>query len=438
MRKHLKILVLVATIVILTFTYCYSESTKKTTDSNKSEQTGFLSNLSELKQISDIMDILIENFVKDEDVDEITKKKLLHGAVKGMLDSLEDPHSVYFNKEEMEEFTEDIKGEYAGVGMVIQKNTDEALMVVSPIEDTPAYKAGIRPKDKILTINDQSTIGLTINECRNMLRGDEGTTVDITVYRESTKETKNITLTRAVVELKYVKYKMLEDGIGYLRLTQFGEEVYPDIVNAIKDLKKQGMNALIFDLRNNPGGSLEQSIKVASLFIDKGHVVSVRPKVGEEKFYSRTGEYLGDFPMVVMINEGSASASEIVSGALKDYKRAILLGEKSFGKGSVQSLIPLPDGDGIKLTIAKYYTPSGVSIHKKGIEPDIVVEESDDFLFFDGFITNIDEKETKENQEKIIEELKGEEEAKKLKEKHDIQLETATSVLKGILLQQGK
>ncbi len=438
MRKQLKLLVLVVTIVILTFTYCYSESAKKTSDSTKSEQTGFLSNLSELKQMSDIMDILVENFVKDDDVDEITKKKLLHGAIKGMLDSLEDPHSVYFDKEEMEEFTEDIRGEYAGVGMVIQKKTDEALTVVSPIEDTPAYKAGIRPKDKILTIDEKSTVGMTINECRNMLRGDEGTKVDITVYRESTKETKNITLTRAIVELKYVKYKMLEDGIGYLRLTQFGEDVYPDIRAAIKDLKKQGMKSLVFDLRNNPGGSLEQSIKIASLFIEKGHVVSVRAKVGEEKFYGRTGEYLGNFPMVVLINEGSASASEIVAGALKDYKRGILLGEKSFGKGSVQSLIPLPDGDGIKLTIAKYYTPSGLSIHKKGIEPDILVEESDDFLFFDGFITNIDEEETKESQEKIIEELKGKEEADKLKEKKDVQLDTAKSVLKGIMLQQGK
>jgi carboxyl-terminal processing protease len=271
-----------------------------------------------------------------------------------------------------------------------------------------------------------------------MLRGDEGTTVDITVYRESTKETKNITLTRAIVELKYVKYRMLKDGIGYLRLTQFSEEVYSDIVDALKDLKNQGMKALVFDLRNNPGGSLEESIKITSLFIKNGNVVSVRDKKGNERFYERVGEYLGDFPMVVLINEGSASASEIVSGALKDYERAILLGEKSFGKGSVQSLIPLPDGDGIKLTIAKYYTPSGVSIHKKGIEPNIVVEESDDFLFFNGFITNIDEEETKENREKAIEELKGEEEAEKLKEKKDVQLETAQSVLKGILLHQGK
>ena len=438
MRKHLRLLVLVITIVVLTFTYCYSESTKKAVKSKKGEQTGFLSNLSELKEVSDIMDILVENFVKDEDIDEITKKKLLHGAIKGMMDSLEDPHSVYFDKKEMDEFTEDIRGEYAGVGMVIQKKSDEPLMVVSPIEDTPAYKAGIRPKDQILTISDEPTIGLTVNECRDMLRGEEGTSVEITVYRESTKETKDIVLTRAIVELKYVKYKMLEEGIGYLRLTQFGEDVYPDMLEALKELKKQGMKSLVFDLRNNPGGSLEQSIKVASLFLDKGHIVSVRPKLGEEKFYKRTGEYLGNFPMTVLINEGSASASEIVAGALKDYKRAILLGEKSFGKGSVQSLIPLPDGDGIKLTIAKYYTPLGISIHKKGIEPNIKVEESDDFLFFGGFITNIDEKENKENREKIIEELKGEDEAEKLKDKKDVQLETAKSVLKGIMLHQGK
>ena len=387
------------------------------------DRTGFLSNMRELKEISDIMDVIQESYVENANAQKnkeeknkknkntsqkntgVTKKSLMQGALKGMMESLDDPHSVYFTKEEMRSFQEDIKGKYVGVGMVIQKKVGEPLTVVSPVEDGPAYKAGIKPKDKIIEIDGESTYNLTSEEASKRLKGKANTTVKVKVFREVNKMTKIFELKRETIELKYVKSKMLDGGIGYLRLTQFGDNVYPDMKKALEDLQAKGMKGLIFDLRSNPGGELGQSIKIASMFIEKGKIVSTRQKKGEESIYTREGKYFGDFPMVVLINGGSASASEIVSGALKDHKRATLIGEKSFGKGSVQTLLPLPDGDGIKITIAKYYTPNGISIDGTGIEPDTKIEDKDYYLISDGTITNIDENQQKENKKEIIKDL---------------------------------
>lgn len=397
-----------------------------------SVDNGFISNIKELKELSDIMNIIKENHVGSDEKDP-TNTTLMQGALKGMMESLDDPHSNYFTKEELESFKEDIEGKYAGVGMVIQKKADEPLIVVSPIEDTPAYLAGIRAKDKIIAIDGESTYKLTSEQSVKKLKGEPGTSVKLTVYREEVKETKDVELKRSIIQLKYVKSKMIGKDIGYLRLTQFGEDVYKDVRKDLEGLIKKGAKGIILDLRSNPGGSLGQAVKISSMFIPEGKIVSTKGKTGEEEIAYREGKYFGDFPLIVLINEGSASASEIVSGAIKDYKRGILIGEKSFGKGSVQTLLPLPDGDGIKLTIAKYYTPSGVSIHGKGIEPDILVEEKDDFLFFNGFVTNINEDETKENRNEIIKEVKGEEEAKKIISKEDIQLDRAVEEMNKLL-----
>ena len=411
------------------------------------DRTGFLSNMRELKEISDIMDVIQDSYVENANAHKnkeeknkktpqaaqkstkVTKKSLMQGALKGMLESLDDPHSVYFTSEELRSFQEDIKGKYVGVGMVIQKKVGEPLTVVSPIEDGPAYKAGIKPKDQIVEIDGESTYNLTSEEASKRLKGKANTSVKVKVYREANKLTKVFELKRETIELKYVKSKMLEGGIGYLRLTQFGDNVYPDMKNALEGLQAKGMKALILDLRSNPGGELGQSIKIASMFIEKGKIVSTRQKKGEETVYSREGKYFGNFPMVVLINGGSASASEIVSGALKDYKRATLIGEKTFGKGSVQTLLPLPDGDGIKITIAKYYTPNGISIDGTGIEPDKKVEDKDYYLISDGTITNIDENQQKENKKEIIKEVKGEKAAKEVDTHKDIQLEAAIKFL---------
>ena len=410
------------------------------------DRTGFLSNMRELKEISDIMDVIQDSYVENanahknkeeknkktpqaEKSTKVTKKSLMQGALKGMLESLDDPHSVYFTSEELRSFQEDIKGKYVGVGMVIQKKVGEPLTVVSPIEDGPAYKAGIKPKDQIVEIDGESTYNLTSEEASKRLKGKANTSVKVKVYREANKLTKVFELKRETIELKYVKSKMLEGGIGYLRLTQFGDNVYPDMKKALEGLQAKGMKALILDLRSNPGGELGQSIKIASMFIEKGKIVSTKQKKGEETVYSREGKYFGNFPMVVLINGGSASASEIVSGALKDYKRATLIGEKTFGKGSVQTLLPLPDGDGIKITIAKYYTPNGISIDGTGIEPDKKVEDKDYYLISDGTITNIDENQQKENKKEIIKEVKGEKAAKEVDTHKDIQLEAAIKFL---------
>lgn len=411
------------------------------------DRTGFLSNMRELKEISDIMDVIQDSYVENanahknkeeknkktpqaaQESTKVTKKSLMQGALKGMLESLDDPHSVYFTSEELRSFQEDIKGKYVGVGMVIQKKVGEPLTVVSPIEDGPAYKAGIKPKDQIVEIDGESTYNLTSEEASKRLKGKANTSVKVKVYREANKLTKVFELKRETIELKYVKSKMLEGGIGYLRLTQFGDNVYPDMKKALEGLQAKGMKALILDLRSNPGGELGQSIKIASMFIEKGKIVSTKQKKGEETVYSREGKYFGNFPMVVLINGGSASASEIVSGALKDYKRATLIGEKTFGKGSVQTLLPLPDGDGIKITIAKYYTPNGISIDGTGIEPDKKVEDKDYYLISDGTITNIDENQQKENKKEIIKEVKGEKAAKEVDTHKDIQLEAAIKFL---------
>ena len=412
------------------------------------DRRGFLSNMRELKEISDIMDVIQDTYVENANAQknkeeknknsirkntEVTKKTLMQGALRGMMESLDDPHSVYFTKEEMRSFQEDIKGKYVGVGMVIQKKVGEPLTVVSPIEDGPAYKVGIKPKDKVIEIDGESTYNLTSEEASKRLKGKANTTVKVKVFREVNKMTKIFELKRETIELKYVKSKMLDGGIGYLRLTQFGDNVYPDMKKALEDLQTKGMKGLILDLRSNPGGELGQSIKIASMFIENGKIVSTRQKKGEESIYTREGKYFGNFPMVVLINGGSASASEIVSGALKDHKRATLIGEKTFGKGSVQTLLPLPDGDGIKITIAKYYTPNGISIDGTGIEPDKKVEDKDYYLISDGIITNIDENQQKENKKEIIKEVKGEKAAKGVDTHKDIQLEAGIKTLKEML-----
>ncbi|MFK4785423.1 S41 family peptidase [Fusobacterium sp. MFO224] len=386
------------------------------------EKTGFMSNVKQLKEISDIMDIIQDNFVGEKKID---KDILMQGALKGMIESLEDPHSNYFSKDGMEDLEDKINGEYTGVGMIIRKHSNEPVTVELLIEGTPAFKAGIRPNDKIIKIDGESTYNMELEDASKKLKGKVGTKVKLLIYREKEKKEKEVILQRANIKLENVRSKMLTNKVGYIKLTQFGADVDLQVSKSLEKLQKEGMEGLIFDLRNNPGGRIDQAIKISSMFIKKGTIVSERPKKGKEIFSKREGKYYGDFPLIILINEGSASASEIVSGAVRDYKRGILLGEKSYGKGSVQVLMPLPDGDGIKLTIAKYYTPKGENINGKGIEPDIKVEEEDDYLFYDGLITNINEKSQEESKEKLLKDTMGEKEAKDLISKEDEQLKAA-------------
>lgn len=428
MRKSFRHKMTVLLFSALMFTNCFSQENGKAMGEviQKDDRTGFLSNIKELKEISDVMDVVSENFVGDKNID---KKVLLQGALRGVVEALDDQHSSYFTKDQLANFKEDIKGKYVGVGMVVQKKKNEPLLVVSPIEDGPGFKAGMKPKDKIISIDGVSTYNLTSEEAVEKLRGKENTTVKVSVVREGVKDPFDVTIKRALVELKYVKSKMLPNKIGYLRLTQFGENVYPDIVKEVEKLQSQGMKGLIFDLRTNPGGILDQAIKISSMFIKEGRIVSVKSKDGKEQISMREGKYYGDFPLVVLVNGGSASASEIVAGAIKDNKRGVLVGEKTFGKGSVQTLVNLPDGDGIKLTIAKYYTPSGVCIHGVGIKPDVEVQDKEGYMLFDSMITNIDEKGSKANKKELIKEIEGEAKAKEFENHKDVQLEKAIEII---------
>ncbi len=316
--------------------------------------------------------------VKKSYVEEVDTKKLIYGAINGMLASL-DPHSSFMPPDTYKELKLDTKGEFGGLGIEISIK-DGILTVISPIEDTPAYRAGLKSGDQILKIDDKFTKDLTIMDAVKRMRGAKGTKVNLTIMREGFDKPKDFPLTRDIIQVKSVKFKMLDDGYGYVRIAQFQEKTSDDLQKALASLNetsKGKLRGLVLDLRNDPGGLLDQAVKVSETFLDEGKLIVYtegREKDAQMKFSSRKGEKQPNYPMVVLINSGSASASEIVAGALQDHKRAVVMGVQSFGKGSVQTIIPLSDNSGLRLTTAKYFTPSGRSIQAKGITPDIAVE----------------------------------------------------------------
>ena len=325
-----------------------------------------------LKVFTDVLEIVKTNYVED-----VKTEDLINGAIEGMLTSL-DPYSAYYDPEMYREFQVETKGSFGGVGMEISIK-DGILTVVAPIEDTPAYRAGIQAGDKILKINEEATKGLSLMECVKRLRGARGTKVIITIIREGLTQMQDITIVRDIINIQSVKFKTLEKGYGELRILQFLETTAADARKALEALQSEnpeGLNGLILDLRNNPGGLLDQAVEVSDLFLDSGVIVSIKGRDAEEKttFNAHKEGTMPNWPIVVLVNRGSASASEIVTGALQDYGRAVIMGSTTFGKGSVQTVIPLEDGSGIRLTTARYYTPSNRSIHEKGIEPDIPLE----------------------------------------------------------------
>ncbi len=313
-------------------------------------------------------------------VDPVTDKALIEHALNGMLSNL-DPHSSYLNEKDFGDMQVQTKGEFGGLG--IEVTMDNGLVkVVSPIDDTPAFKAGILASDYITHIDDEAVMGLTLNDAVDRMRGKVGTSVKITVRREGVDESLNFTLKRDVIRIKSVRHRVEQGNVGYIRVTTFNQNTVEGVEAAVADIKKQvGEEKLlgyILDLRNNPGGLLDQAIGLSDLFLDKGEIVSTRGRNEEDtkRDNATPGDVANGKPVVVLINGGSASASEIVAGALQDHRRAIVLGVKSFGKGSVQTVIPLPGNGAMRLTTARYYTPSGRSIQAKGIDPDIVVEQA--------------------------------------------------------------
>ena len=315
--------------------------------------------------------------IQTDYVDETKPHDLIYGALKGMLSSL-DPHSQFMDPDTYNELKTDTEGKFGGLGIEITIK-DGLLTVVTPIEDTPAWKAGIKAGDRIVKINDELTRDITLTDAVKKMRGKPGDAVNITILRESEKKILELKIVRDVIKIKDIKEaKILEDGIGYIKLLEFRENTPKDMEIALDSLKKENMNAFILDLRNNPGGLLETAVRVTEKFIPKGKMVVYtkgrRPGQNME-FISQSQNGVLDLPMAVLINEGSASGSEIVAGCLKDYNRAIIIGTKSFGKGSVQTIVPLSDGSALRLTTSKYFTPLGKEIHGKGVLPDILVEE---------------------------------------------------------------
>jgi carboxyl-terminal processing protease len=325
-----------------------------------------------LKVFTDVLEIIKQSYVEDVETED-----LITGAVDGMLNSL-DPYSAYLSPDMYREFQVETEGSFGGLGIEIAVK-DGILTVIAPIEDTPAYRAGVQAGDKILKIDEESTKGMSLMECVKRLRGLKGTEVTITIIREGFTQMQDITIVRDIINIQSVKFKTLEEGYGHLRILQFQASTADVARKALKALQGEnpdGLSGLILDLRNNPGGLLDQAVELSDLFLDQGVIVTIKGRDAEARtaFSAHKEGTMPPWPIVVLVNQGSASASEIVAGALQDYGRAVIMGSTTFGKGSVQTIIPLDDGSGIKLTTARYYTPNNRSIHEQGVEPDIPLE----------------------------------------------------------------
>src|SRR5882724_3442367 len=387
----------------------------------------------QMKLFSIVVDRVRNDYV---DGGKLTYQELIHGALKGMLSTL-DPHSEFMEPIKYDELKKDTQGEFGGVGIVISMK-DNYITVVSPMDDTPGFRAGILSGDRIIKINGKSTERLGLPEAVKMLRGEPGTEVSLTVLRPSSGAVKDHKLARASIKVDTIKdiagkreFPLSENNVGYIRVVQFGEQTASDLEDGLRKLEAKGMESLIIDLRGNPGGLLDQAVKVCEKFLPRNQlVVSTEGRDAHQKAeYRATGrDRHPNLPIVVLVNYGSASASEIVAGCLQDATglgvcKAIIVGEQTFGKGSVQSILPLQDGSALRLTTAKYYTPSHKVIHEKGITPDIIVPMSDDDLH------DAMTKRTVGG----LDGLKGEQ-REKILSVHDAQLERAEDVLKGITL----
>jgi carboxyl-terminal processing protease len=402
-KGHLKIIFLIVLVFLLGVTIGLGRSDKSPAPSNNVYE--------DLKVFTEVIGLLQKEYVED------TKSRdLVYGAIKGMLETL-DPHSAFMPPEVYKEMQEETKGRFEGLGIEITLK-DGILTVVSPIEGTPASKAGILAGDLIVKIDGEPTKNLTLMDSVKRLRGPKGSKVTITIMREGFAKPKDVPLTRDVIPVRSVRYELMDKHYGYIRLSHFQEKTDSEFGKAIKALEEESkgpLKGLILDLRNNPGGLLDQAVKVSDRFIDSGVIVSIDGRREEQKmkFYAHAQGTMPHYPLVVLINNGSASGAEIVAGAVQDLNRGVLVGTQTFGKGSVQTIFPLKDGSGLRLTTAKYYTPNGRSIHNKGITPDIVVEPP-----------------KPENEKAMTPEKEKEKTKKEEKKPVDVQLNKALELLK--------
>lgn len=403
----------------------------------QAEDTGY----AELQLFTDVFSIIRRSYVE-----EVPTKNLIYGAIDGMLASL-DPHSGFMPPDVYKELKIDTRGEFGGLGIEITLK-DDMLTIVAPIEDTPAFRAGLASGDRILKIGEQFTKGMEIMEAVRLMRGAPGTEVTIAVMREGFERPKSMTLKREVIKIKSIKWKTLENGFGYARVTQFQERTASDLERALESLHKESggpLKGVILDLRNNPGGLLDQAVEVADLFLKEGLIVYTKGREADAQmeFSAKSSGTEPDYPLVVLINGGSASASEIVAGALQDHGRAVILGTQSFGKGSVQTILPLGDDSGLRLTTARYYTPKGTSIQAKGITPDIEVqpaeikEASSPDHFSEKDLPNHFDGETPDKTAKPGEKAGGQFQVES-EQRRDYQLMRALDLLKGWQIFQGR
>ncbi len=315
----------------------------------------------------------LEKKVEDDFLYKVDKEKLRQGELKGMVASLDDPYSEYLTLEDFNALEEQTNGKFFGIGVSVSSNEEGQILVIAPIKDTPAEKVGIKTGDLILKVNGEPVSGNDLQAAVAKIKGDKGTSVKITIYRPSTKETKDIDVKRDEIKMETVISNKIKD-LGYIGITQFNDNTYDEFKKALDSLKEKNIKGLIIDLRGNPGGTVDSVEKIANELLPEGTIVSAKNRAGQVVFDYKSDKECLNLPMAVLINGGSASASEILAGAIRDFKKGTLIGEKSFGKGIVQSVFPFSDGSGLKITTSEYFTPSGENIHKKGIKPDIEVK----------------------------------------------------------------
>ncbi|MDX8388799.1 MAG: S41 family peptidase [Ghiorsea sp.] len=363
--KTTRFVISLGTLAVMAMAWATWQPTSAITEANAA------TDYAQMKKFSDVMNAVRRYYVEDT-----TDEELFEGALKGMLSNL-DPHSTYMNTEMFTKMMEDTSGEFGGLGIEIS-SAEGGIRIVSPIEDTPADRAGVKSGDLIVRIGDVLARDISLPESVKLMRGKPGTDITLTIFREDEMRTFDIDIERAIIQVKSVKSDILAPGYAYLRLTQFQEHSAEQLKKQLAQIRKQSDGKVlgaVLDLRNNPGGLLDQAVAVSDMFLNEGGIVSTKSRVGNNMdFKAKDGDDLNGAPLIVLINGGSASASEIVAGALQDNKRAVLMGTRSFGKGSVQRIIPLSDGSAFKLTTSLYYTPSGRSIQATGIDPDVSVK----------------------------------------------------------------